>query len=51
LGVPDGNGAPDAGWLSGERHRSNPKAARTMFLSVAPELIFELISPSTPRRP
>jgi hypothetical protein len=40
------NGAPDAGWLSGERHRSIPKAARTKFLSVAPELIFELISPS-----
>jgi Uma2 family endonuclease len=40
------NGAPDAGWLSGERHRSIPKEARSKFLSIAPELIFELMSSS-----
>jgi len=39
------NGAPDAGWLSGERHRSIPKEARAKFLPIAPEVIFELISP------
>jgi Uma2 family endonuclease len=40
------NGAPDAGWLSGARHRAIPKEQREKFLRVAPELIFELRSPS-----
>jgi Uma2 family endonuclease len=40
------NGAPDAGWLSGARDKFIPNEARAKFLSIAPELIFELISPS-----
>jgi Uma2 family endonuclease len=40
------NGAPDAGWLSGDRYRSVPDQQRERFLSIAPELVFELMSPS-----
>jgi Uma2 family endonuclease len=40
------SGMPDAGWLSGARDRSVPKDQRKKFLRVAPELVFELISPS-----
>jgi Uma2 family endonuclease len=40
------NGAPDGGWLSGERSRSIPPERRSKFLSIAPELVFELRSPS-----
>jgi Uma2 family endonuclease len=40
------NGAPDAGWISGERDRTIPEEKRSKFLPVAPELIFELMSPS-----
>jgi Uma2 family endonuclease len=38
-------GAPDAGWLSGDRDRAIPKDERRRFLAVAPELVFELMSP------
>jgi Uma2 family endonuclease len=40
------NGAPDAGWISGERYDRIPKKQRTQFLKTAPELVFELRSPS-----
>jgi Uma2 family endonuclease len=40
------NGAPDGGWVSGARHRAIPREQREQFLRVAPELIFELRSPS-----
>ncbi len=40
------NGAPDAGWLSGNRFRKIPTQERATFLKVAPELVFELRSPS-----
>jgi len=40
------NGAPDGGWLSGERRRSIPAEQRSKFLRIAPEIVFELRSPS-----
>jgi Uma2 family endonuclease len=40
------NGAPDAGWISGPRYQAIPKAERSKFFKVAPELVFELMSPS-----
>jgi Uma2 family endonuclease len=40
------NGAPDGGWLSGERRRSIPAEQRRKFLNIAPEIVFELRSPS-----
>ncbi len=40
------NGAPDAGWISGERYLALPKNERKKFLPIAPELIFVLRSPS-----
>ncbi|MFZ1125487.1 MAG: Uma2 family endonuclease [Candidatus Baltobacteraceae bacterium] len=40
------NGAPDAGWISGPRYHAIPKAERSKFLKIAPELVFELMSPS-----
>jgi Uma2 family endonuclease len=39
-------GSPDAGWLSGERYRSIPLEQREKFLTIAPEVVFELRSPS-----
>ncbi len=44
------NGAPDAGWLSGELYRSIPKDQLEKFLPVPPELVFEIQSPSDSRR-
>ncbi len=44
------NGAPDAGWLSGQRDRTIPKEERSKFLTVAPEIVFELQSPSATAR-
>ena len=40
------HGAPDAGWISGERDRTIPKEKRAHFLPVPPELVFELMSSS-----
>jgi Uma2 family endonuclease len=40
------NGAPDGGWLSGERLRSIPPEQREKFLRIAPEIVFELRSPN-----
>jgi Uma2 family endonuclease len=40
------NGAPDGGWLSGERRRGIPAEERGKFLKIAPEIVFELRSPS-----
>jgi Uma2 family endonuclease len=40
------NGTPDAGWLSADRFRTIPEEDREKFLTVAPELVFELRSPS-----
>ncbi len=40
------SGAPDAGWLSGDRWRAVPKIERTKFIATPPEVVFELMSPS-----
>jgi Uma2 family endonuclease len=40
------NGAPDAGWISATRYRSLPEGERKKFLPIAPEIVFELMSPS-----
>ncbi len=43
------NAAPDAGWISGARVRTIPRDGREKFLAIAPEIVFELRSPSESR--
>jgi Uma2 family endonuclease len=38
--------APDAGWVSNERLQALPEEARLGFARIAPDVAFELLSPS-----